>query len=239
MERIDRKHGHGALWLGIIFFFIGMGWLLRQMNFPFPHWLFGWEMILIVIGLVIGIRNKFRDAAWIILVLIGGVFLIRDIFPFLTFYKYFWPMALIALGLFLILRPWRKSGQNRFGQDQLSTTGELSTSEDLLDYTAAFGGLKKNILSKNFRGGEVTCIFGGAELNFLQADIQGTVMLEVTQIFGGTKIIIPAHWEVKSEMTAIFGGIDDKRAVSANVDHSKVLVLDGTSIFGGIEIISY
>ena len=62
---------------------------------------------------------------------------------------------------------------------------------------------------------------------------------EGTQIFGGTKIIVPAHWEVKSDMTAIFGGIDDKRAPSPTVDHSKVLVLDGTSIFGGIELVSY
>jgi predicted membrane protein len=241
MERLDRKQKHGALTIGIIFFFVGVGWLLRQMNFPFPDWLFSWEMILIIVGLVIGIKNNFRDAAWFILILIGSIFLIRDIFPFLTFYKYFWPVALIALGLFLILRPRRRSDYHQAGRENMSTgmTGEISDSSDLLDYTAAFGGIKKNILSKNFRGGEVTSIFGGSELNFLQADIQGTVMLEVTQIFGGTKIIVPAHWEVKSDMTAIFGGIDDKRATSPNVDHSKVLVLDGTSIFGGIELVSY
>lgn len=177
MERLDRKQKHGALTIGIIFFFVGVGWLLRQMNFPFPDWLFSWEMILIIVGLVIGIKNNFRDAAWFILILIGSIFLIRDIFPFLTFYKYFWPVALIALGLFLILRPRRRSDYHQAGRENMSTgmTGEISDSSDLLDYTAAFGGIKKNILSKNFRGGEVTSIFGGSELNFLQADIQGTV----------------------------------------------------------------
>ena len=37
-------------------------------------------------------------------------------------------------------------------------------------------------------------MFGGAEINFMQADIQGRVELEVNQVFGGTKLIVPAHW---------------------------------------------
>ena len=244
MERIDKKgierNRHGGLWIGLIFLLIGLGWLLRQVSFPFPHWIFGWEMILIIVGLVIGIKNKFRDAAWAIMILIGGIFLVRDIFPFLAFSNYFWPIALIVLGVFLIVRP-RKRYWNRY-PDPNAAYGEGNdpiTAEDHLDFTAAFGGLKKNILTKNFRGGDVTCIFGGTELNFMQADIQGTVTLDVTQIFGGTKLIVPSNWDIKSDMTAIFGGIDDKRSPSPNVDHAKVLVVDGTSIFGGIEILSY
>jgi predicted membrane protein len=251
MERIDndqqpvQHRRHGGLVIGLALLLIGVGWLMRQMSFPFPDWVFSWEMILIVVGLAIGVKNNFRDAGWFILILIGGIFLIRDIFPFLTFSHYFWPIVLILFGVFLIFRPrrrfWGKWQDYTQGKDySQGTTGiETISSEDYLDYTAAFGGLKKNILSKNFKGGDVTTIFGGTELNFMQADIQGRATLDATQVFGGTKLIIPAHWEVKSDMTTIFGGIDDKRMPSANVDHSKVLELHGTSIFGGIEIVSY
>jgi predicted membrane protein len=83
-------------------------------------------------------------------------------------------------------------------------------------------------------------IMGGTEINLMQADINGTVILEVTQIFGGTKLIVPSNWEIKPEMVAIFGGIEDKRTmqnVSGNTD--KILVLKGTTLFGGIEIRNY
>ncbi|MDB5012525.1 MAG: hypothetical protein JWQ25_727, partial [Daejeonella sp.] len=58
--------------------------------------------------------------------------------------------------------------------------------------------------------------------------------------FGGTKMIVPANWRVHSEMIAVFGGIDDKRPQQALVDQEdKVLIIRGTSIFGGISIRSF
>jgi len=50
------------------------------------------------------------------------------------------------------------------------------------------------------------------------------------------KIIVPAHWEVRSEVTAMFAGFEDKRQQPAITNPDKVLILDGTSIFGGIEL---
>ncbi len=80
---------------------------------------------------------------------------------------------------------------------------------------------------------------GGAEINLSQADIQGTATLDITQVMGGTKIIVPPHWEVRSQMTSVFGNIEDKRQNIGSTDHSKVLIIDGSSVFGGIEIRNY
>ena len=100
--------------------------------------------------------------------------------------------------------------------------------------------MHKNILSKDFQGGEVINIFGGTELNFTQADISGKVYIDVTQLFGGIKLIVPPHWQVTSDMAAIFAGIDDKRRPGMNaLDPDKILVLKGTSIFAGVEIRSF
>ncbi len=113
------------------------------------------------------------------------------------------------------------------------------SSEDYVDATSILGGIHKNILSKNFKGGDITIFMGGAELNLSQADIQGTARLDITQIMGGTKIIVPPHWEIRSQLTSIFGNIEDKRTNIGNIDPNKVLIIDGTSIFGGIEIRNY
>lgn len=124
---------------------------------------------------------------------------------------------------------------------EFSGFGRSSDSyEDFIDSVSVFGGVKKNITSRNFRGGEIVNFMGGAEVNLTQADFSGTIILDVTQIFGGTKIIVPPHWNVHSEMSAIFGGVEDKRPVHAETsDPSRKLVIKGTSIFGGIDIRSF
>jgi hypothetical protein len=119
---------------------------------------------------------------------------------------------------------------------------EEDASSELLDSTVIFGGAKKNIITKNFRGGEAVTVFGGTEINLMQADLAGPVVLELTQVFGGTKLIVPPHWKVWSkEMVAILGGIDDKRPMMGNQaeDTNKVLILRGTCVLGGIDIRSY
>ena len=117
---------------------------------------------------------------------------------------------------------------------------ETWSREDFVDSTSIFGGAKKNIISKTFKGGDLVNIFGGTDLDLTQADFTGSAVIELTTIFGGTKLIVPSNWSIKSEAVIIFGGLEDKRkmpVVSDNPD--KVLILKGTVIFGGIEIKSY
>jgi hypothetical protein len=111
--------------------------------------------------------------------------------------------------------------------------------DDYLDTVSVFGGVNKTILSKKFRGGDIVNIFGGTELDFTQADISGRVVIDITQIFGGTKIIIPSNWQVVSDIAAVFASVDDKRMRGSTLDDNKVLVLKGVSLFAGIDIRSY
>ncbi|MCC8408745.1 LiaF-related protein [Mucilaginibacter sp. UR6-1] len=113
-------------------------------------------------------------------------------------------------------------------------------SDDILDATAVFGGVDKIVLSKDFRGGEIVNIFGGSEIDLTKADIHGHIMIEVTQVFGATKLIVPPHWHVISDVSAIFAGVDDKRMRhTTTITNDKVLIIKGVSIFAGIEIRSY
>jgi predicted membrane protein len=111
--------------------------------------------------------------------------------------------------------------------------------DNWLDAVTIFGNIKKMVYSKNFKGGDVVSIFGGAEINLTQADFNGTIVIEMVQIFSGAKLIVPPHWQIRSEMVAIFGGIEDKRPAQTSYDENKVVVLNGTTFFGGLEIKSY
>jgi hypothetical protein len=111
--------------------------------------------------------------------------------------------------------------------------------DNWVEAVTVFGNIKKRVYSKNFKGGDVVSIFGGVEINLTQADFNGQVSIEMTQIFSGAKLIIPPHWQIRSEMIAIFGGIEDKRPPQAYYDENKVLIINGTTFFGGLEIKSY
>ena len=92
-----------------------------------------------------------------------------------------------------------------------------------------------------FRGGHINCIFGGSEVDLTQATLaDGVSELEVNTIFGGVTLIVPADWRVQLKMTSIMGGFSDKRSyIKENTDPSRILIIKGSTIFGGGEIKSY
>ena len=247
--RADRS---SHIWTGVFILLIGVVALLNNTVPDFPGWMFSWQTLLISLGLFIGFRHRFKGVAWFILIIVGGVFLVNEIYPELTFRRYMWPLALIAVGLFFIARPrgrFRSHWHETRGKGTYVTKGTFTldscdenqvTEDDFVDATSIFGGTKKNILSKNFKGGDIVNVFGGTELNLAQADLKGIAVLELTTIFGGTKLIVPSNWSVKPEAVTIFGGIEDKRQLPPNNEvPEKILILKGTVIFGGIDIKSY
>src|SRR5882762_6789696 len=250
---IRRSGRGGRVGAGVFLLLIGGVLLLDQMGFPLPDWLFSWHVLLIAIGVFLGLRHNFRGGAWFILIMVGGFFLVQDYYPHIPLHRFIWPAVLIFVGLLIILSPhrhsrrwkhemrgeeWAQRWKGRYTQS-FATSREGYSSEDFVDSTAIFGGVHKKIVSKNFKGGDVTSIMGGTELDFTQADFNGVVKLDVTQVMGGTKIIVPPHWEVRSEVTAMFAGFEDKRQQPAVTNPDKVLILQGTSIFGGIELRNY
>jgi len=185
----------------------------------------------------IGARQSFRIGGWIIPVLVGVAFLIPDEFLDYNMRHLFWPIVIIAFGVFMIIRP-RKS---RWGQGfNAGSSTEDTNAGDYLDSSVVFGGINRNIISKNFKGGKIDTMFGGTDLNMTQADFTGTITIDFNITFGGAKIVVPPQWNIKNEITAILGGVEDKRPIVQNADQgSKLLILRGTVMFGGVEIKSY
>src|ERR1700742_2483794 len=110
--------------------------------------------------------------------------------------------------------------------------------DEYINTTAIFGEVKKHILSKDFKFGKVMNVFGTTTVDFCNADINGAVILDSTQLFGEIKIKAPANWHVVPEVTNIFIVIDDKRRnPTLNIDNNKVLILRGVGIFATIKII--
>lgn len=240
-EKESSPFGGGRAIAGLIVVIVGALLLAREVGADVPYWFFSWHMLLIAFGFYLGARHSFRNWVWLIPVSIGSVFLIEDLVPGIRVREYFWPMLIIAVGLIMIIRSRRRSGGDIFKDWERKANAATQLPEGSFETVTIFGEEKKQILSKDFKGGESVCVFGGVEINLTQADINGRVPMELVQVFGGTKLIVPSHWKIDTEeVVSVFGGLNDKRQVQNVVtDQNKVLVLKGTTFFGGIDIKSF
>lgn len=233
-NRQQDNSGNG-LWAGIIVLCIGLFFFLERMDIDLPRWIISWPMLLILIGVVMGAKRKFQGPGWIILILVGSVFLVNDIVPFdWNIRRFMWPAIMIVIGVYLI---GKASTRKQQYDEYLAEPG--TTDDDYLQATTIFSGTNKVILSKNFKGGNVTTVFGGTELNFMQADINGQAVLDITTLFGGVEIFVPSNWDVKTDVNTIFGGFEDKRMVPAMMNSGKTLIIKGSCTFGGVDLKSF
>ncbi|WP_097133061.1 LiaF transmembrane domain-containing protein [Pedobacter xixiisoli] len=264
MENINNKemvNRSGKVWAGLFIVGIGALLLLRNFGLYLPHWIFNWSNWLIVIGLFVGARHNFRNSGWFVMVLIGSYFTLEEIFRGYDMSNVVFPIMLLALGLFLILKPksthnfkknkWKRKNEaynkfesvNPLGQETEAIKEDIKgdfNANDYIESINVFGGSNQIIYSKNLKGGEITAVFGGGDINLTQADFEGQVVLDVTAIFGGVKIVVPPTWQIKSEVTAVFGGVDDKRTIyPAGEQVNKLVIIRGTVLFGGVEFKSY
>lgn len=294
-EQRPPQPDRSSYWSGIFIVMVGAA-LFLNMFVQEPEWLFSWPMLLMALGVYLGFKNGFEGAGWLIALGIGAFFLIDEYFVDISIGRYFWPLAIIAVGLMMILRPrrhrrWEEKWQsrwehkwqrreNRYYRDhgftppppppasnpvqdaEATVVSEPSTApsaetmaatqsassttnaynyDEVLDIAAIFGSAKKIVYSKQFRGGEIVSVFGGADVNLLQAGLATPqVIIESVQIFGGAKLIIPSDWSVVNESVAVFGGIEDKRPMRTQQPAGdKVIILKGFVLFGGIEIKSF
>ena len=256
-ERWKQRKTHGRIWTGFLLLVIGVLLFVKAANLLyFPSWFFTWPVLVIIIGLYSGLKHRFRGGFWAIMLLVGGFALASDLNPNLNLDRYEWPAIFVVLGLVFILRPkrhhrWRgRGGRGPWSCDNESSYAYNPASpregtpppdrSDFVDVTAVFSEVKKKVMTKSFRGGDIVSFMGGSKIDMSQADFQGRVRIDVTTIFGGAKLVVPPNWDVQSDVTAVFGGVDDKRKTdTVSPDPQKVLFLDGTCLFGGIEIRSY
>ncbi|MCL7987980.1 cell wall-active antibiotics response protein [Sphingobacterium sp. lm-10] len=273
------KSNNTTNFAGAFIILFGLALLMKNMRLDiFPRWIFGWEMILIVIGLVIGVNSRFQKKSSVILIAIGSIFLLKDLVG-MSFGKFFIPAMVIAMGIYLIKRnrvvpplppedptrpddeyDWDKRVDHFYTVDNdytadsgnpkdtqpvnaSASTGSgpyanySAQHDSYLKVDTFFSDTKKSLLTTNFLGGTITSVFGSTKVNFLQADIKQAVVLDTFQLFGSTKIIIPPHWQVSSNVASIFGELDDRRPMfDITTDKNKKIYITGTSIFGGLTI---
>ena len=222
--------------IGVVLVIAGLFLILRNTGI-FPDFIdnvvFSWPMLLVTIGLILSLSSAEKTAG-IIVMAVGGFFMIPLLFRE-TFHMYnmFWPAIFIIVGILFIV-------SKRKGFATGSSKG--MTGDDFIDYVNIFSGGDRQVVSQNFRGGKISAVFGGTELDLTKARLApGRNEIEIACVFGGATIIVPDTWFVTIEVTPILGGFSDSRKLTPGrtVDPASQLVIKGAVVFGGGEVKSY
>jgi predicted membrane protein len=140
----------------------------------------------------------------------------------------YWPVVLLFIGGMLVWRALR----TRTGPG----SAQEITDDSTVNTFVMFGGVERRNSSQDFKGGEITAILGGCELDLRGASIKdGTAVIDVFTFWGGIDIKVPKDWTVSVESVPLMGGCDDKTRSDGNAS-GKHLVIRGYVIMGGIEI---
>lgn len=208
--------------VGILLIVVGSLFLLDNLGFnvDIPDYLLRWPMILVAIGAINLFSGNLRPA--VIFLSLGAIFYLHD-FDLIEL-RLYWPLILIILGISFIFR--KKHRKHASNSDNTDT---------FFDELVIFGGSEKKYTSNNFRGGRLSAVFGGSEIDLRGAKPEDGAVIEIFCMFGGVEIFVPQNWKINLNATAVFGGVSDSRS-NISSDPVATVHIKGFVMFGGGEI---
>lgn len=210
---------------------IGVLFTLDNLNvIDARYYLRFWPAMLVLVGLVQLIQPKGSPGKVMgsILFTVGSLMLLDRLYVIDFEFWDLWPVFIILFGLSLV----RGAGFRR------SAGGGASPSEadSYVRGFAIMGGYARQNTSREFRGGELTAVMGGCELDLRHASMtEGEATIEIFAFWGGIEIKVPEDWNVAVKVMPIMGGVEDKSVPPKN-SSNKLLTITGYTIMGGAEI---
>jgi len=248
MDMKKRNYFNTRLVVGLLIIAAGILLLLKSLGYSSDYNVGDfWPVILIVIGLGKILRPKeYRQLYWgIVITAIGTLFLLNNLGYVHFWFKDLWPILLILLGIeilrcgvfkhkFMSTCCFHDEGKHHF-KTWKGISNSNNVDSDYVDISVVLGGGEYKFSNKQLKGGSVSTIMGGCELDFRNADMEKEEMvLEISSIMGGVEIIIPSHWQVVMQGTPVLGSVEDKTVKPVNP--TKKLIVKGSAIMGGVEI---
>ncbi|MCS0582710.1 cell wall-active antibiotics response protein [Massilia pinisoli] len=217
--------------LGLLVVGMGVLFLLDNLDIlNFRHAIGFWPLAFIVAGAVALFGNGSRSSNYMggVLVAIGVLMIAGRMGFFYISWGTLWPLVMIALGGLVL---FRSLGPGRVARPGMA---DGAGADNVVDVVAVLGGFERRVTTSDFRGGEITAILGGCELDLREASIVKEAVINVFAIWGGINIKVPPDWTVVLNGTPLMGGFSEKTVTPP--DASKRLVITGYAIMGGVEV---
>ncbi len=179
-----------------------------------------WPAVIILAGLIALAANPRHWLASGIIAVLGFTLLLASL-DIAEIGAIVWPLVIIVVGVVII-----------FGRG----LGAKTEVGDTVRSFSVFSGSEIASHSDQFQGGNISAVFGGAELDLRDAIPAPGAVLDVFTAFGGIEIHVPQGWQVDIKGLPIFGGFDNVTAKERIGPGAPLLTVNATAMFGGIEI---
>lgn len=223
------KKTKAVLW-GIVLVAIGVLFALNTLEIIDVDIFFaGWWTFIIIIPCVIGFFTEREKLGNIIGILVGVVLLLccQNIMDFSLVWKLLVPAIIILVGIKIITSAFMPKRANDI-MENMKKDGKTPN-----EVCATFGENKLNYDGEMFDGAVLTATFGSVACDLRKAIISADCAIRVSATFGGIEILVPSHVNVKSECTAVFGGVSNETSKKEN---APTIYISGNCIFGGVEV---
>ena len=199
-----------------------------------------WPTFFIFVGVLKLAQTRTQQDYVVGAVMLGiGFLLLLDHLGFIYFgMRQLWPLLLIGAGVLVIfrgrfdMRLGLHAGASGFRRGDAPYVSADPNST--LNVVAVISGSKIRKESPDFKGGEITAVMGGVEINLRQASIQTEAVLHLFVTCGGVVLKVPPDWTVICNAVPVMGGIDDKTVPPPAV--TKRLILEGHIVMGAVEV---
>lgn len=189
----------------------------------------GWWTLFIIVPSLVGLFNGHDKTANIIGLLIGTFLLLscQNILDFDIMWKLIVPVIIAVIGIKMIF--------GGIGGNKGFIKSIEVNRDDIKTGFAAFSGQDIRFDNEIFKGAELTAVFGGIKCDLRNAVFESDTVINACCIFGGADIFLPDDVNIKVNSNSFFGGIDNKKHQNSN-DNQYTVYLNGTCIFGGVDV---
>ena len=226
-----KKFGN-ILW-GIVFIAIGLIIGAKVLGFiNFDLFFDGWWTLFIIIPCFIGLFTDSSKVGSLIGLLIGTLLLLaaKKIINFDIIWKLALPGILIIIGLSII---FKDTVGGKVSDEIKKLNKNMPKGEN--EYCATFSGQDLRFDGEEFKGANLSAVFGGIKCDLRNAIINQDVVINASGIFGGVDILVPSNVKVKIKSSSAFGGVSNKSNTVPS-ENSPTIYINGSGVFGGVEV---
>jgi hypothetical protein len=209
---------------------------------------FGWPVLLVAYGtLTVAGSRSGGGRLWGTAALLAGVGLLgQRLGLWHAEFRALVPPLLVALGGYIVWRSMHSDGHESWPSREWRSPFEHATdsrgaasvptidSGESISAVAVLAGIERRVTSSAFRGGELTAVLGGGQIDMREAiPAGGQAVIDVFAMMGGLEIRVPDSWSIEVRATPVLGAIRDTRPPASST--GPRLIVRGMVFLGGIE----
>ena len=224
--------GPGRLVLGLIVIALGVLFMLDNLGLASAGDTLRWWPALIVllgVSLMTGWGRRPHLASGALFTIIGALMLLHNLDLVHVAIWDLWPVLLILVGAALVTGTFRR---HRLQRPPRASEDSSAT----LNAVAYWAGLSRKVVAQDFRGGEVTAVMAGQEIDLRPTRLaDGRAVIDLFVWWAGVELRVPEDWTVSVEAQPILGAVVDE--TRAPIGETRgTLVLRGLVVMGGVEV---